>query len=71
MEMAVPQYELDDIREAREDRDLAEDRLDLAVAIARDKGDSWEAIGRALGVAKQSAWEKYGKSFEEPHPPAS
>ncbi len=59
------QYELDGIRECRQLRDEAEDRLDMAVAIARQKGDTWKAISQALGVTHQSAWEKYGKGTGE------
>jgi DNA-directed RNA polymerase specialized sigma24 family protein len=68
-------YPLDDIHEIR--TELArltaqlETQLRELVAIARGKGYSWEDIGRALGVARQNAWEKYGKGVEEPHRPTS
>jgi hypothetical protein len=29
------------------------------VADARDTGCSWSEIGRALGISKQSAWERF------------
>lgn len=29
------------------------------VASARDQGHTWEEIGDALGVTRQSVWEKY------------
>lgn len=32
-----------------------------AVATARGMGRSWEEIGEALGVTRQSAWGKYGQ----------
>ncbi len=33
--------------------------LERAIAGARSAGQSWEAIGRSLGVTRQSAWERY------------
>ena len=35
-------------------------RLDAAVALARHSGASWAAIGRATGMARQSAQERWG-----------
>lgn len=40
---------------------LAEQVEAAAVASARDQGWSWEQIGDALGVARQSVHAKYGK----------
>jgi ATP-dependent Clp protease ATP-binding subunit ClpX len=62
---------LEDLREIRHvrqrlDRDEAE-----IVDLLRAKGYTWEQIGGALGVTRQSAWEKYGKGVEEPHRPTS
>jgi hypothetical protein len=31
------------------------------VRLARQAGHSWTEIGRALGVTKQAAWERFGK----------
>lgn len=31
-----------------------------AVAMARQDGETWESIGRALGVTKQAAQQRYG-----------
>ena len=31
-----------------------------AVAAARDAGDSWTAIGAALGVSRQAAFQRFG-----------
>ncbi len=43
------------------DRKLRQARaeLDQAVAAARRDGQSWEAIGQALGVTRQGAWDRY------------
>jgi hypothetical protein len=35
--------------------------LAAAVRRARDGGASWNEIGGALGVSKQTAWDRYGK----------
>lgn len=65
----MPDYPLDDIRETR--TELArltaqlETQLRELVVIARLKGYSWEDIGQALGVARQNAWERYGRKVEE------
>ncbi len=40
---------------------LAEQVEEAAVARARAQGWSWEQIGDALGVARQSVHAKYGK----------
>ncbi|MEU7024043.1 helix-turn-helix domain-containing protein [Streptomyces sp. NPDC046203] len=40
---------------------LAEQVEAAAVARAREQGWSWEQIGDALGVSRQSAHAKYGK----------
>lgn len=39
---------------------LAEERVRL-VAAAQSQGATWDAIGAALGVTRQSAWETYSK----------
>ncbi len=36
-----------------------EERMAALVAMARSQGRSWSEIGRALGVSKQTAWERY------------
>lgn len=33
----------------------------LAVHDARDAGTSWQDVGRALGISKQAAHQRYGK----------
>jgi hypothetical protein len=45
---------------ARE-RDAVEQSIRLQVATARDAGASWAEIGRALGVSKQAAQQRYGR----------
>ena len=46
------------------DRKLRQARIDLdrAVVAARRDGQSWESIGRVLGVTRQAAWERYRDS---------
>ena len=34
------------------------------VALLRERGISWTAIGQALGVSRQAAWERYSKRTE-------
>lgn len=34
--------------------------LDEWVALLRQRGVSWAAIGTALGVSRQAAWKRYG-----------
>src|SRR4051794_10909469 len=36
-----------------------EDNLQVWVRRARDRGTSWSRIGQALGMARQSAWERF------------
>ena len=36
-----------------------DDKIAELVAHARASGKSWTEIGQALGITKQSAWEKY------------
>ena len=40
---------------------LAEQVEAISVAIARERGWSWEEIGEALGVSRQSVHAKYGR----------
>jgi len=40
---------------------LAEQVEAASVKLARDRGWSWEQIGDALGVSRQSVHAKYGK----------
>lgn len=36
--------------------------LRAAVKLARQQGRTWEEIGKALGVSRQSAWERFSGS---------
>lgn len=36
-----------------------DDKISELVARCRTAGKSWTEIGQALGITKQSAWEKY------------
>ena len=58
---ALPTDPLDALRElARFDRELQQLRRGK-VRAARDVGTSWESIGAALGMTRQSAWEQYSR----------
>jgi hypothetical protein len=44
---------------ARDNLARAERELHEAVAAAREAGDSWTAIGTALGITKQAAQQRF------------
>lgn len=46
---------------AREAVEQADAELRDAVAQARADGDSWAAIGAALGVTRQAAYQRFGR----------
>ncbi len=50
--VARPEVELDELRWNQ-------------IAAARDAGMSWAAIGEALGVSRQSAWEYFTRRVRE------
>ncbi|KQY61437.1 hypothetical protein [Nocardioides sp. Root140] len=50
---------LDEISKARERVENAQDELTAAVAAAREQSVSWEAIGRATGMTRQSAHSRW------------
>ena len=56
-----PLTHLEDITSARSEVAEATRRLDHAVATARAHGTSWEAIGKAAGISRQSAHERWGE----------
>lgn len=39
----------------------ADTELTAAVAAARAAGDTWDAIGVALGTSRQAAYQRFGK----------
>lgn len=43
----------------RSTQGLVEHNVRIAVAKAREQGSTWEEIGTALGVSRQSAWGKF------------
>ena len=43
----------------REGMDALEAWQRKAVATARQQGRSWEEVGRACGVSRQAAWERF------------
>ncbi len=43
----------------RSTQTLVEHNVKIAVAKAREQGRTWEEIGTALGVSRQSAWGKF------------
>lgn len=56
---SLPVEPLDALREvSRSEIELDELRW-AQIAAARDTGASWAAIGEALGVSRQSAWEYF------------
>ncbi|MGH3563538.1 MAG: hypothetical protein ACRDTN_17565 [Mycobacterium sp.] len=40
--------------------------LRAAVAAARAAGDTWDAIGVALGTSRQAAYQRFGKATTAP-----
>ena len=46
----------------------AEDDLRSAVAEARAAGDTWGMIGTALGVSRQAAYQRFGRTVGERQP---
>lgn len=61
--MSKPESYLTQIRDARlAAQDLTDDIAHYAKA-AYNAGATWEQIGSALGVTKQAAQQKYGRTF--------
>lgn len=58
-------HTLDDLREARENVEMAEAEVLELVQAARDLGYSWEKIAQALGVTRPAAWERYHQQVEK------
>lgn len=50
-----------DVRVRAEILEAAEKQLNMAVVRARGGGVSWERIGEAIGISRQSATERFAK----------
>ena len=62
---ALPAEPLEALRElARSEPELERLRLDNVLA-ARSAGATWEQVGNALGVSRQSAWEYFTARVRE------
>ncbi len=62
---SLPVEPLDALREvSRSEAELDELRWNQ-IAAARDAGASWAAIGEALGVSRQSAWEYFTRRVSD------
>jgi hypothetical protein len=57
---AGPQEKLAAVSEAAAAAHKARRQLDEAVSAARDAGASWTDVGRAAGISRQSAHERWG-----------
>jgi hypothetical protein len=62
---ALPADPLDALRELTRSEAELDDIRHQQVAAARDAGASWDQIGDALGVSRQSAWEYFAKRASE------
>ncbi|MFN2489627.1 MAG: helix-turn-helix domain-containing protein [Actinomycetota bacterium] len=45
--------------------EVLESEKTKAVRRARQDGESWAAIARALGISRQAAWERYGQGIDD------
>lgn len=60
--MTYTASDVDRLRTMRENVEHAEARLRTAIRWMRNEGASWSVIGEALGVSKQAAQKRYGKT---------
>jgi hypothetical protein len=58
--------DLELLKAVREQLTLCERKLHEYVTYARSSGASWEQVGRALGVTKQSAWRHFAPLEDRP-----
>jgi hypothetical protein len=61
-----PQAHLDLVLVARRAHDQTNTLLHAAVTSARAAGQSWEAIGSALGMSRQAAQQRFGQKAAAP-----
>lgn len=61
-----PEMGIDEVRKAAEDHRLSGERLDSSVSEARRYGVSWADIGKAVGVTRQTAHERWKASSPNP-----
>jgi uncharacterized NAD(P)/FAD-binding protein YdhS len=54
------------LHECRRAATALEKAMTQTVAAARDGGQSWTAIGDALGVTKQTAWQRFSGGMRNP-----
>jgi hypothetical protein len=54
------------LRECRRAATALEKAMWQTVMAARDAGHSWTAIGGALGVTKQTAWQRFSGGMRHP-----
>lgn len=59
-----PQAHLDLVVLTQRAHDEVGNLLHAAVAAARSAGQSWEAIGRSLGMSRQAAQQRFGRTIE-------
>lgn len=59
--MTITQAHINRLVEAWNRTVDADELLRLAVVDAKDSGSSWADIGYALGVTRQTAWERWGR----------
>ena len=57
---------LSGLREAHASLRSNQTRVESLVAAAREYGISWQSIGTVLGISKQAAWERFGKTDLRP-----
>ncbi|MBD7982930.1 AsnC family protein [Oerskovia merdavium] len=62
----APDVAASDVATAAREAAEAARRLDLAVLTARAVGASWDAIGRAAGMTRQSAHERWASATAQP-----
>ncbi|HEY7703571.1 MAG TPA: hypothetical protein VID03_01935 [Acidimicrobiia bacterium] len=54
---------IEDVRDACRVDMAAEKLLYQSVQKARESGHSWAEIGRAMGVSRQAAWERFSRGL--------